>query len=90
MYYDLEIGGLKKDAEVLQVSITAANSSNHPSEISLYVLPTKQIDSTPTNVQGLSVSYATGQKALADKDGKFLPATSLQNAAKKFHSFCIK
>ena len=90
LYYDLEIGGLKKDAEVLQVSITAANPSNHPSEISLYVLPTKKFDSTPTNVQGLSVSCATGQKTLADKYGKFLPATSLQNAAEEVSQFLHK
>ena len=45
LFYDLETGGLKKDAEVLQVSISAASSSDHPSEISLYVhvLPTKKL-----------------------------------------------
>ena len=41
-HYDLETGGLKKDAEVLQVSISAASSSDHSSEISLYVLSTKK------------------------------------------------
>ena len=90
MYYDLETGGLKKDAEVLQVSISAASSSDHPSEISLYVLPTKKIDSAATKVHGLSVSHATGQKALVDKDGKLLPTTSLQKAAEEVSKFLYK
>ena len=50
LFYDLETGGLKNDAEVPQVSISAASSSDHPSEISLSVLPTKKIDSAATKV----------------------------------------
>ena len=90
LLYDLETGGLKKDAEVLQVSISAASSSDHPSETSLYVLPTKKIDSAATKVHGLSVSYATGQKALVDKDSKLFPSTSLQKAAEEVSQFLYK
>ena len=90
LYYDLETGGLKKDAEVLQVSISAASSSDHPSEISLYVLPTKKVDSAATKVHGLSVSYATGQKTLVDKDGKLLPTASLQKAAEEVSQLLYK
>ena len=43
-----------------------------------------------TNAHGLSVSYATGQKALVDKDGKLLPTTSLRKAAEKVSHFLYK
>ena len=36
------------------------------------------------------MSYATGQKALVDKDGKLLPTTSLQKAAEEVSQFLYK
>ena len=36
------------------------------------------------------MSYATGQKALVNKDGKLLPTTSLQKVAEEVSQFLYK
>ena len=69
LFYDLETAGFAANADILQVSITEADSDGPDSYLSLHVMPKNKIDPCSTKIHGFSIDYSTGKKEMVDKDG---------------------
>ena len=65
-FYDLETGGFRKDADLLQVCFHCDGVD----DLDLYIMPEKGIEPSATKVHGLSVSYSIGEKRLVNCKGE--------------------
>ena len=65
-FYDLETGGFRKDADLLQVCFHCDGVD----DLDLYIMPEKGIEPSAMKVHGLSVSYSTGEKRLVNCKGE--------------------
>ena len=89
IFYDIETGGLGKNADILQFAFAKAVftevTPDNPkeSQLSLYILPTKRIDASASKVNGLHVSYKIEEKTLVNREGRVLPAVTPAAAAQK-------
>ena len=89
IFYDIETGGLGKNANILQFVFAKAvftevtPDSPKESQLSFHILPTKRIDASASKVNGLHVSYKIGEKTLVDREGRVLPTVTPAVAAQK-------
>ena len=89
IFYDLEMGRLRKNADILQLAFTKAVSTEvspenlKDSQLSFHILPTKRIDAAASKVNGLHVSYKIGEKTLVNREGRVLPTVTPTVATQK-------
>ena len=82
-FYDLETGGFRKDADLLQVCFHCDGVD----DLDLYIMPEKGIEPSATKVHGLSVSYSTGEKRLVNCKGELKNTVTAKYAASKIVAF---
>ena len=82
-FYDLETGGFRKDADLLQVCFHCDGVDG----LDLYIMPEKGIEPSATKVHGLSVSYSTGEKRLVNCKGELKDTVTAKYAASKIVEF---
>ena len=88
LFYDLETGGFRKTADMIQIAITKGNS-NHSEDMNVFVMPKKKLDERPVKVNGYTVSYKTGKKTLVNRQNEQMPAVSPLEAAKAVTEYLI-
>ena len=54
LFYDLETGGFRKTADIIQIAITKGNN-NHSEDINVFVIPKKKLDARSVKVRGHTV-----------------------------------
>ena len=69
LFYDLETTEFAADADILQVSMTEADSDGPDSYLSLHVMRKKENRPWFDKIHGFSIDYSTGKKEMVDKDG---------------------
>ena len=74
---------LGDDRDILQVSITEADSDGPDSYLSLHVMSKKKIDPGSTKIHGFSIDYSNSKKEMVDKDGIVLDTVTSEEAAEK-------
>ena len=82
-FYDLETGGYRKDADLLQVCFHCDGVD----DLDLYIMPEKGIEPSATKVHGLSVSYSTGEKRLVNCKGELKDTVTAKYAASNIVEF---
>ena len=83
LFYNLETAGFAANADILELSITEADSDGPDLYLSLHVMPKKKIDPGSTKIHGFSIDYSTGKKEMVDKDGIVLDTVTSEEAAEK-------
>ena len=82
LFYDLETGGFRKTADIIQIAITKGNS-NHSQDMNVFVMPKKKLSARSVKVHGYTVSYKTGKKTLVNRQNEEMPAVSPLEAASR-------
>ena len=82
-FHDLEMTGFAANVDILQVSITEADSDGPDSYLSLHVMPKKKIDRSSTKIHGFSLEYSISKKETVGKDGIVLDTVTSEEAAEK-------
>ena len=88
LFYDLETGGFRKTADIIQIAITKGNG-NHSQGMNVFVMPKKKLDGRSVKVHGYTVSYKTGKKTLMNRENEEMPAVSPLEAAKAVTEYLI-
>ena len=81
--FDIETASTSRTTELLQLS---AITEDEKATFSEYILPSKPISSTASAIHNITVRYSGDQRQLY-KDGKQIPATSLQTCLTRFLHF---
>ena len=82
-FYDLETGGFRKDADLLQVCFHCDGVD----DLDLYIMSEKGIEPSAPKVHGLSVSYSTGEKRLVNCKRELKDTVTAKYAASKIVEF---
>ena len=77
----MEAVGFSANADILQVSITKADSDGPDLYLSLHVMLKKKIDPGLTKIHGFSIDHSTGKREMVDKDGIVLDTVTSEEAA---------
>ena len=80
IYYDIGTGRFSKDGDILQVAITRGN---------VFALSTKSIGVWAAKLNGLSITYTTGKKALTNRWKEILPAVSPAQAVQQVSAYLV-
>ena len=81
--FDIETASTSRTTELLQLS---AITEDEKSTFSEYILPSKPISSTASAIHNITVRYSGDQRQLY-KDGKQIPATSLETCLTRLLHF---
>ena len=88
LFYDLETGGFRKTADIIEIAITKGNSNNSEN-MNVFVMPKKKLDARSVKVHDYMVNYRTGKKTLVNRQNEEMPALSLLETAKAVTEYLI-